>query len=164
MLRIWVPSAGAPVPVTSALGQTLKLLGSSLFELLHRVRSCWWGVSPCLLPAIAHAHGGPCSGNSSLASAAYVASTVVSVFAVLVAPFLAAKFCPGQLRWRILLGLMLALAGVVAVAVIAFFNFLAGMGCPNPWTLTALNVTPSVFLGTLLWWLWALRYRGNSGK
>ena len=69
----------------------------------------------------------------------------------------------GRLIGRILLGLALALAGWAAVAVIAFFNFVAGMGCANTWALAALDVTPAVCLGALLWWLRTLHQRGKRG-
>ncbi|WP_338846239.1 hypothetical protein V8J88_21095 [Massilia sp. W12] len=51
MLRIWVPFAGAPVPVTSTLG--VKSLFAVLFWYISALtcakarRHCWLGITQC---------------------------------------------------------------------------------------------------------------------
>lgn len=112
-----------------------------------------------LLPTMADAHGGPCSSVPRLTEVAYFFATIISLLTVLVAPFFAARFCPGKRRWRILLGLMLAALGWASVVVIGFFNILAGMGCGEDWQLAALNIVPALLLGIPVGWLWARRRR-----
>ena len=128
----------------------------------HRIRAGRLVAIICLQPAIAHAHGGPCSSDSSLAVWGYFASTFISLLVVLVGPFLVAMFCPGRRGWRIAVGALAALVGWAAVAAIAFYNFLAGMGCAKALPLAALNATPALCFGALLWWLWALHRRRGS--
>ncbi len=110
----------------------------------------------CLLPASAFAHG-TCSTSGPLANVSYWASIALSLLLVLLTPLLLSRWLPG--KWGLLLSLLDACLGWLHVAALVAGNFVAGMGCPNLWSLIAANASPALTQGLLLAAMWGWQHR-----
>lgn len=138
----------------------LPLCGRQNLVALHsKKRATHWLVMLCWLPGVACAHGGPCSDDFWLATAASVASACLSLLAVLLGPILAVRLSPGRWGWRFVSGVMLALVGWAAAAVVAFVIFVMGQGCARAWTLAGICILPALVISGILLVLRVLRDR-----